>query len=178
MTAQAREEIEKFAEPMQEAFRDARDGEIDIQGERSKVRSPALSARCTARSTSSSRRNITREGRRAGHVEADGLGPHDQLRRPEVLPDHPVRRRTARCRSTRRLKAAGGPTPEDPRGQEGEGHPLSIDGGTYDGAGFYSSGLFGGKPYAEYTLRFSRAGDVQVRMPDPSADGRYGGSDL
>jgi plastocyanin len=60
-------------------------------------------------------------------------------------------------------KPAGG-SPEIPP-QEDEGPPgegggpiLSIDGGTYDGTGFFSSGLFGGEPYAEYSLRFSEPG--------------------
>jgi plastocyanin len=35
---------------------------------------------------------------------------------------------------------------------------FKIDGGTYDGTGFWSSGLFGAEPYAEYTLRISKPG--------------------
>ncbi len=33
-----------------------------------------------------------------------------------------------------------------------------VDGGTYDGTGFWSSGLIGGEPYAEYTMRISKPG--------------------
>ena len=44
------------------------------------------------------------------------------------------------------------PEPEDPS------KPIVVDGGTYDGSGFWSSGLFYGDPYVEYTLRFSAPG--------------------
>ena len=33
-----------------------------------------------------------------------------------------------------------------------------IDGGTYSGSGFYSSGLLGSEPYSTYTLRFAKPG--------------------
>ena len=33
-----------------------------------------------------------------------------------------------------------------------------VDGGTYDGTGFFSSGLISSEPYAEYSLRFSKPG--------------------
>src|SRR5204863_331150 len=34
----------------------------------------------------------------------------------------------------------------------------SVDGGTYDGNGFWSSGLLSSDPYMEYTLRISKPG--------------------
>jgi plastocyanin len=42
--------------------------------------------------------------------------------------------------------------------QSDNGPPPRIDGGTYDGKGFFSSSVFGGEPFATYTLRFSKAG--------------------
>jgi plastocyanin len=55
--------------------------------------------------------------------------------------------------------AGGSPKiPPSPPGPPGEGPPLDIDGGTYDGSGFFSSGLMGGEPYASYTLRFGKRG--------------------
>ncbi|MEY2426010.1 MAG: hypothetical protein QOI61_1582 [Actinomycetota bacterium] len=54
--------------------------------------------------------------------------------------------------------AGGAPAlPAHNDNDEGEG-PALMDGGTYDGSGFWSSGLFGGDPYAQYTLRISKAG--------------------
>jgi plastocyanin len=41
--------------------------------------------------------------------------------------------------------------------QEGMG-VFEVNGGTYDGTGFWSSGLVGADPYAEYTMRISKAG--------------------
>jgi plastocyanin len=40
---------------------------------------------------------------------------------------------------------------------ESEGPP-KHDGGSYDGTGFWSSGLIGGEPYLEYTMRITKPG--------------------
>jgi plastocyanin len=50
--------------------------------------------------------------------------------------------------------AGGAPTLPEQQGDE----PLRIDGGTYDGTGFWSSGLIGSERYATYTLRISKPG--------------------
>jgi plastocyanin len=55
-----------------------------------------------------------------------------------------------------KLKAPAGGAPEPPE-QQGEG-VLKVDGGTYSGTGFWSSGLVGAEPYAEYTLRIAKPG--------------------
>lgn len=55
-----------------------------------------------------------------------------------------------------RLGRPAGGAPDIPE-QDGFG-VLKIDGGTYDGSGFWSSGLFGAEPYAEYTVRISKPG--------------------
>jgi plastocyanin len=54
------------------------------------------------------------------------------------------------------LSGAAGGAKEAPE-QEGEG-VFEVDGGTYDGTGFWSSGLIGAEPYLEYTMRISRPG--------------------
>ena len=46
----------------------------------------------------------------------------------------------------------GGPPPES------SGGPPAHDGGTFDGEGFWSSGLIGGQPYLEYTMRITKPG--------------------
>jgi plastocyanin len=38
-----------------------------------------------------------------------------------------------------------------------------IDGGTWDGEGYFSSGLIGSEPYAKYTLRVAKAGRYSFR---------------
>src|SRR5439155_22763911 len=54
---------------------------------------------------------------------------------------------------------AGG-SPKIPEGKQGE--VLRVDGGTYGGTGFFSSSVFGGDPYAEYSLRFSKPGTYRL----------------
>ena len=59
--------------------------------------------------------------------------------------------------------AAGGapPVPEEQLGQVGGGdslEPLIIDGGTWDGEGFWSSGVLYSDAYVQYTLRISEPG--------------------
>lgn len=64
--------------------------------------------------------------------------------------------------------AAGAAVPyEEPDDEEGppeggaEGEddgPPSHDGGTFDGKGFWSSGLIGGQPFLDYTMRISKPG--------------------
>jgi plastocyanin len=59
--------------------------------------------------------------------------------------------------------AGGAPARPEEEGGDGEGDggggPQAIDGGTYDGSGFWSSGLVGGEPYLSYTLRISKPGN-------------------
>lgn len=52
--------------------------------------------------------------------------------------------------------AGGAPEPPEP---EGPGQPLVVDGGTYDGEGFWSSGVLSSDAFVEYTLRFSEPGE-------------------
>lgn len=61
--------------------------------------------------------------------------------------------------------AAGGAVPyeepeeeEGPPEEDGEDGPVRHDGGTFDGEGFWSSGLLKGDPYVEYTMRISKPG--------------------
>lgn len=62
--------------------------------------------------------------------------------------------------------AAGDAVPYEPPdeeveggGEEEEGDGVERhDGGTFDGKGFWSSGLIGGEPYLEYTMRISKPG--------------------
>lgn len=56
-----------------------------------------------------------------------------------------------------KLSQHAGGAPEIPE-DDPDDRILALDGGTYDGTGFYSTGLFGAQPYAEFTLRVSRPG--------------------
>jgi plastocyanin len=57
----------------------------------------------------------------------------------------------------------GAPTPpaavlNDESNNGGAGGVVKIDGGTYSGNGFWSSGFIGSDPYIEYTLRIAKPG--------------------
>jgi hypothetical protein len=52
--------------------------------------------------------------------------------------------------------AGGAPEPPEP---DDPSQPLVVDGGTYDGSGFWSSGVLWSEAYVEYTLRVSTPGD-------------------
>jgi plastocyanin len=54
--------------------------------------------------------------------------------------------------------AAGGAPPVPEQGEYDENEPLVVDGGTYDGEGFWSSGVLWSAAYVEYTVRFSAPG--------------------
>ena len=62
--------------------------------------------------------------------------------------------------------AAGGARQRPERSGEGGGGggagPAKFDGGTYDGTGFWSSGLLGSEPYLEYTMRITKPGTYRV----------------
>lgn len=52
-----------------------------------------------------------------------------------------------------------GGAPPRPEGDEESDEPPAVDAGTYDGEGFWSSGLVGGGPYLSYTVRISKPGN-------------------
>jgi plastocyanin len=54
--------------------------------------------------------------------------------------------------------AGGAPEPEQP---DDPTEPLVVDGGTYDGSGFWSTGVLWSDQYVDYTLRFSEPGSYQ-----------------
>jgi plastocyanin len=55
---------------------------------------------------------------------------------------------------------AGG-APEVSEEELEENQPFVIDGGTYDGSGFWSSGVLWNEAYVEYTLRFATPGEYR-----------------
>jgi plastocyanin len=75
---------------------------------------------------------------------------------PRYVPIYRVRRDGTVKRNPVVDRAAGG-SPKAPP-VDFERHKLEIDGGTWDGSGFLSSGLLGSEPYSKYTLRVSEPG--------------------
>jgi plastocyanin len=156
----AREEIDTFAQPMLKAFRDARDGEVEAGGE--KVEGPfagltvpvhgILNEFVPKRITTDVGEPVTWKVMGADHTISFDV--------PEYFPIVEFRK-DGEVRLNPKLEPPAGGSPDLPKREEGppgEGPPVEIDAGTYDGTGFWSSGMIGGEPFAEYTLRFSKPG--------------------
>ncbi len=56
------------------------------------------------------------------------------------------------------VDAAAGGSPDPPPIDFDSTEPFEIDGGTWDGSGFFSSGLIGSEPVSTYTVRVSKEG--------------------
>lgn len=151
----ARAEIADFAKPMLSAFRDARDGEIEmgpetLEGPFAGVNAPVhgtINEFVPKAIETEVGEEVTWKLMGADHTISFGV--------PEYFP---VIRfaEDGKVSLNRKMGPPAGGSPPIPESDDGE--ILRVDGGTYDGNGFFSSGLFGGMPYAEYTLRFSEPG--------------------
>lgn len=85
------------------------------------------------------------------------VGPHTvSFGVPRYVPIYTVGSDGTVRRNPKVDRAAGGSPPAPAVGFESG--PLRIDGGTWDGSRFISSGLLGSEPFALYTLRFSKPG--------------------
>ena len=155
VSRRARRQIEVFAEPMLESFRDARDGEIEVEGEAVEGPFAGLTSASHGSINEFVPKTIQTE---VGEPVTWKLMGSDHTISFDVPEYFPVIQfaDNGKVALNPRLQPPAGGSPEIPEGEEGE--ILSVDGGTYDGRGFFSSGLFGREPYAEYTLRFSRTG--------------------
>jgi plastocyanin len=99
------------------------------------------------------------------------LGPHTvSFDVPRYLPFVEVKSDGSVVSNEKTIAPAGGspPLPEPPPDVEGQApesegppEPLIIDGGSWDGSGFFSSGLIDAFPFAAYRLTFTRAGSYK-----------------
>jgi plastocyanin len=155
VSRKARREIAEFAKPMLETFRDARDGKIEVEGKTIRAPFAGLSPPVFGAIDEFIPRTIrTKVGK---EVTWKLMGwPHSiSFDVPEYFPIIQFARNGNISLNPRLYKPVGG-APAIPEGEEGE--ILKVDGGTYDGSGFFSSGLMSSEPYAEYSLRFSKPG--------------------
>lgn len=74
---------------------------------------------------------------------------------PEYLPIYPID--GSGVRRNPKIDPPAGGSPQPPAVDFLKG-PVEIDGGTWNGRGFFSSGLIGSQPYSKYTLRITRPG--------------------
>ena len=84
------------------------------------------------------------------------FGPHSiSFDVPEYFPIYEESEDgTVRANEEVYLPAGGAPEVEESDSLE----PIVIDGGTWDGSGFWSSGVLYSEAYVKYTLRFSTPG--------------------
>lgn len=155
VSRRAREEIDAFAKPMVEVWGDGRDGEVDIDGDTVEGPFGGLLAPVHGSINEFVPRTISTTVGEEVTWKVMGWDHSVSFGVPEYFPIMRFADDGMVSLNPQLDKPIGG-HPEIPE-QEGEGIQ-KIDGGTYDGSGFYSSGLFSGEPYAEYTLRFSEPG--------------------
>lgn len=153
----ATSEIEEMAAPLQRIFRDAReDGIVTIGGR--KIEGPFAGLGTPEVEDAAINEFIPRRLRaKVGEkVTWKVFGGHTiTFDVPRYFPIVEFRR-DGTVRFNPRLHPPAGGAPKVPE-QEGKGI-LRVDGGAYDGEGFWSSGLIGSEPYLEYSLRFSKPG--------------------
>ena len=155
VSRQARKEIAEFAEPMLKAYRDARDNKVEIEGQEVSGPFGGLAAPVFGAINEFFPKTIrTKVGERVTWK----LMGWDHSVSFDVPPYFPIIRfaEDGTVSLNPQLHEPAGGSPEVPE-QEGRG-PLTVDGGTYDGSGFFSSALMSAEPYAEYSLRFSKPG--------------------
>ena len=163
VTEQTQKEIAAFAKPMKDFYEQALDGTIEVEGD--EVRGPfaGLSPPVHGSINEFLPRTIRT---RVGEPVRWKLMGSDHTITFDVPKYFPVVTfaKDGTVALNKRLQDPAGGSPDLPEGSDegppGSGPPeiVRVDGGTYDGTGFFSSGLFGGMPYAEYTLRFSEPG--------------------
>jgi plastocyanin len=157
VNANARDEIEKLASPLREAFADAKGGRAEAFGERLEL--PLAGYHSQKNFTVALDEFVpkivtTRPGE---PVTWTIVGAHTvSFDVPRYLAIYTVAEDGTVRRNPTVDRAAGGSPKAPPVDFLHE--PYRIDGGTWDGSGFISSGLLGSEPYARYTLRFSKAG--------------------
>jgi plastocyanin len=162
VSREARKEIDQFAEPMVEVFNDAKDDEVDLDGQ--KLRGPFAGLNVPVHGILNEMVPATVRTKVGQEVTWKMMGADHSISFdvPRYFPIMRFANSGKISLNPQLEKPAGGspPLPEDVvTGPDDAGTGvIKVDGGTYDGSGFFSSGLISSEPYAEYTLRFSKSG--------------------
>ena len=158
IAAKARSEIEELARPLREAFADARAGNAkDPNGE--SIDPPIAGYHSGEEYTVAVDEFVpkTWTARVDDPVTWTITGAHTiSFGVPRYVPIYRERDDGTIERNPVIDRAAGG-SPKAPPVDFTKG-PVEIDGGTWDGTGFISSGLLGAEPVSRYTLRVSKPG--------------------
>jgi plastocyanin len=155
VSERAQAEIAEVSKPMLALYNDAKDGEIELGGDTIEGPFAGLSPEVHGSINAFLPENLKTRVGEPVTWKVMGSDHTISFDVPEYFPIITFANDGKVALNKRLQKPAGGSAaiPE----QEGEGI-VEVDGGTYDGDGFFSSGLFGGQPYATYTLRFSKPG--------------------
>ena len=153
----ARDEIEEVASPLRKAFTQARRGDVTYQGD--DLEPPLAGYHAGDEFTVAIDEFVPKTWRARANepITWTIIGAHTiSFDVPEYLPIYTVLADGTVQRNPKVDRAAGG-SPKAPP-VDFTRHRLDIDGGTWDGSGFISSGLLGSEPYSTYTLRISKPG--------------------
>jgi plastocyanin len=164
---QARKEIQEIAEPLLKQFRDAQDGTLrlttpgskkplTVKGRFAGIGSPATGP--GAINEFIPRRVTVKAGQR---ITWNVMGFHTiSFGVPKYLPIITFEDDGSVTSNPQIDKVVGAKKMDIPEEElfAGGPEPPRFDGGTYDGTGFWSSGVFGAVPYMEYSLRISKPG--------------------
>ena len=160
LSAQSRKEVEVLARPLRKAFAQARRGQARYQDER--LRLPLAGYHSGEEFTISIDEFVPRTYRAKVNepVTWTIVGSHTiSFDVPRYVPIYRMTEDGTLERNPVVDRAAGGsPKPPLP---DFEGEKVEIDGGTWDGSGFFTSGLLGSEPYSRYTLRVSEPGSYK-----------------
>jgi plastocyanin len=156
----ALDQIEKLATPLREAFEDMKAGRAETAGER--LSGPIAGYHAGDEFTVAIDEFVPEKisARVNEPISWTVIGAHTiSFDVPRFVPVYQVSDDGTVERNPVVDEAAGGsPDPPPPDFQSG---PIEIDGGTWDGDGFFSSGLLAGEPTSKYTLRVSKAGEYR-----------------
>ncbi len=175
----AREEIEKQAAPLREEFEKAEEGTVEVPSEQADIFRNAGFLKPGSNRFQGNLSGLYVEDesvmggingfipeeltvRTGEKVKWVNLGMHTiSFNVPEYFPVISVEEDGKVVYNPQVIAPAGG-VPEHPGPYDFEGpppeEPLRIDGGTWDGRGFYSTGLIGWDPFVEFSMAFSEEG--------------------
>lgn len=157
----ARREIERLAKPLRQAYAEAKVGRATYEG--TPLALPMGGYHAHEEFTTAVLEFVPRTvtAKIGQPVTWTLVGAHTvSFGVPRYVPIYFVRKDGTVRRNPVVDRAAGGSPKPPPVSFEGE--PVRIDGGTYSGRGFFSSGLLGSDPYSTYTVRFAKTGKYRV----------------
>jgi plastocyanin len=176
LNRQAREEIEFAAQPLRDELQKAQDGELEVPEDQAAFLRESGHLRPGTNFFRGNLSGLYAESSFVGginefipkEIEAEAgekvtwinLGQHTiSFDVPRYFPIISVEDDGTVVYNPRISPAAGGaPQPPEPNFEDETPEPMVIDAGTWDGEGFFSSGLIAADPYVEYSITFSRPG--------------------